>query len=92
MLNSCNWHFTVNHSRDCGIGHDVYLYIKAQGGDAYTGFLLALQTPGPPYPVCVQYGGTLQLSPNTVYYYYFGCADCGEQCCHDHFNTGDCGS
>ena len=92
-VETCDWHFTVDHSGDCGMGHDVYLYMKAQEGpDEYTGFLLTRETPGPPFPICIQYGTVLELEPNTVYHYYFGCADCDEECCGDHFNTGDCGS
>jgi len=92
VVDTCLFDFDVDHSRDCGIGHDVYLYIKAQGGEEYTAFLMTLQTPGPPFPLCMQYGVELELEPNTVYYYYFGCADCEEECCDDHFNTEDCGS
>ncbi len=91
-VETCDWHFTVDHSRECGMGHDVYVYMKGQNGDPYIGILLSLETPGPPYPICTQYAGTLELNPNTVYYYYFRCADCEEECCGDHFNTGDCGS
>jgi len=92
IADTCRWHFTVDHSRECGMGHDVYVYMKGQNGDPYIGILLSLETPGPPYPICTQYAGTLELNPNTVYYYYFRCADCEEECCGDHFNTGDCGS
>ena len=87
----CQFVFEVDHDKDHGVGHDVYLYIKKQGEPGYTAFLMTLESE-PPYPVCLHYTKVLSLDANSVYYYYFGCADCDEECCHDHFNTGDCGS
>ena len=89
---TCLFDFTVDHDRDCGVGHDVYLYIMPQGGDDFIDFLLSVRTPGPPYPFCIRYGCELELEPNTLYYYYFGCGVCDEECCYGRFNTGNCGS
>ena len=90
---SCLFRFQVDHDRECGTGHDVYLYLRAQGEPAFTEFLMnAPPPPPPPYDACMEYYTTKMLEPGTVYYYYFGCADCDEECCHDHFNTGDCDS
>jgi len=88
---TCLFDFDVHHDRDCGVAHQVYLYIMPEGGQGYTQFLTTLVTPGPPYPVCLDYRCELELQANTVYYYYFRCPVCDEECCYDTFNTGNCG-
>ena len=91
VVDTCDYEFTVDHSRDCGTDHDVYVYVKEVGEENYTAFLMTL-TSLYPYPVCMQYYKKLTLDENTYYYYYFGCPECDETCCGGGFNTGDCGS
>ena len=87
---SCDWTFSVDHSRECGTDHDVYVHVSADGGP-YSAFLMTPQSVYP-YPICMLYQETLPLNANTTYDYYFGCPECDyETCCAGFFNTGNCG-
>ena len=86
---SCMFVFFVDHDKDCGTGHDVFLYLKEWGDPGYTSFMMGAS--GPPWPACIPYSKLMTLNANTTYHYYFKCDDCEEITSVEYFNTGDCG-
>lgn len=88
IVDTCWFKFDVDHDKDCGTGHNVYLYLKENGALDFTAFMM---TPGgPPYPSCILYTTSLELDANTGYWYYFVCPTCGQATVTGYFNTGEC--
>ena len=90
MVDTCRFRFSVYHDL-VDPDHTVYLWIKSSPEEEYTGFMLSVHEY--PTPLCTLYVTTLELDPNTTYYYYFACADCSGRepdIGVDDFNTGNC--